>query len=492
MLCTPASLLLLACERPPTCRPNRALLPLPRRLPMPPNPSRAAACRATFDPDTIRSRLRELAFLNSRATIFFRALDGKQPGAPANGNGSAGGSGSGAGNAGKASAPAAADTEVAATLSPAAAEATAAGWEVFHYSGGLAEYVRYLNRDKEAIHEPFYFSKQVRWRAPRMRCAAPHGARPPRMTSQAGRRPLLAWRPPGSAAHWLAALPTSPPRRRMATPWRWRCSGAATLSGWLPGAGRGCIPLDSARLAHRRLLRSSFLCQGAGPWTLPVRPPLQLLLPVAPSAPLTPNPRKNNAQSLFPRRCCSDTIVGFVNSIKTIDGGTHIDGTKAALTRTGELTRASRQLPLHSDGCTLPSVGTVPRPHCQAAGAAPYRADGSSRHRELGCGLRPPGAPVASCTVCPLPPTAALRSEQPGPQDQGHQGGGAQPGGGVHPGGPRRGGVRQGKRGSLGRRAARLSPASAGTHAWHACLAGGGMCQARRRACRSAGAQPGV
>jgi DNA gyrase subunit B len=30
----------------------------------------------------------------------------------------------------------------------------------------------------------------------------------------------------------------------------------------------------------------------------------------------------------------SDTIIGFVNSIKTVDGGTHIDGAKAALTRT--------------------------------------------------------------------------------------------------------------------------------------------------------------
>lgn len=31
----------------------------------------------------------------------------------------------------------------------------------------------------------------------------------------------------------------------------------------------------------------------------------------------------------------SDNIIGFVNSIKTVDGGTHIDGLKAALTRTG-------------------------------------------------------------------------------------------------------------------------------------------------------------
>lgn len=35
-------------------------------------------------------------------------------------------------------------------------------WEVFHYSGGLVEYVKFLNRDKEPIHEPIYFTKTVR------------------------------------------------------------------------------------------------------------------------------------------------------------------------------------------------------------------------------------------------------------------------------------------------------------------------------------------
>lgn len=30
----------------------------------------------------------------------------------------------------------------------------------------------------------------------------------------------------------------------------------------------------------------------------------------------------------------SDTMLGFVNSIRTVDGGTHLDGTKTALTRT--------------------------------------------------------------------------------------------------------------------------------------------------------------
>ena len=30
----------------------------------------------------------------------------------------------------------------------------------------------------------------------------------------------------------------------------------------------------------------------------------------------------------------SETMVGFVNSIKTVDGGTHMEGLKSALTRT--------------------------------------------------------------------------------------------------------------------------------------------------------------
>ncbi|KAL6783970.1 TOP3 [Auxenochlorella protothecoides x Auxenochlorella symbiontica] len=74
------------------------------------------AAGAAFDPDTIRARLRELAFLNSGVTIHFRARPAKGGDAP---------------------------------------------WEALHYSGGLQEYVKYLNRSKTAMHEPISFSKKV-------------------------------------------------------------------------------------------------------------------------------------------------------------------------------------------------------------------------------------------------------------------------------------------------------------------------------------------
>jgi DNA gyrase subunit B len=165
---------------------------------------------AHFDPDTIRSRLRELAFLNPTATIHFRVLGEKTSSSPASSSAAAAAkkqdkskrNGSEAAEEEEES-----DEEV---VGPSGAPSDGGdGWEIFHFEGGLAEYVAYLNASKQAVHSPLCFSR-----------AAEGGV------------------------HVEVAL-------------QW-CS-------------------------------DSF----------------------------------------------SDTLVGFVNSIKTVDGGTHIDGLKAALTRTG-------------------------------------------------------------------------------------------------------------------------------------------------------------
>ena len=50
----------------------------------------------------------------------------------------------------------------------------------------------------------------------------------------------------------------------------------------------------------------------------------------------------------------SDTILGYANSIRTIDGGTHIDGLKASLTRTlNNLGKKSKVLKVRVLACTL-------------------------------------------------------------------------------------------------------------------------------------------
>jgi DNA gyrase subunit B len=89
-------------------------------------------CSISFDADIIRARLRELAFLNSSATILFRVRG--QPGAAA-GDGTQD------------------DQE----------------WETLHFGGGLTEYVTWLNRDKQLLHKPIVASRMVTSR----RLAAP-------------------------------------------------------------------------------------------------------------------------------------------------------------------------------------------------------------------------------------------------------------------------------------------------------------------------------
>ena len=76
----------------------------------------ACTCRISIDPDTIQSRLRELAFLNSNSTISFRANPG--PDKP--------------------------ETQ----------------WKDFNFKAGLRDYVEWMNEGKEPLHKPFFYSKR--------------------------------------------------------------------------------------------------------------------------------------------------------------------------------------------------------------------------------------------------------------------------------------------------------------------------------------------
>ncbi|CAL8470140.1 g9682 [Coccomyxa elongata] len=81
----------------------------------------------TMDPKTIRTRLQELAFLNSGATIWFRALETSSTHVSSNGSG----------------------------------PHDEPDWEKLHFEGGLCEYVKYLNRDSHPMHEPIFVSDKV-------------------------------------------------------------------------------------------------------------------------------------------------------------------------------------------------------------------------------------------------------------------------------------------------------------------------------------------
>lgn len=85
--------------------------------------------RLTMDPKTIRTRLQELAFLNSKATIWFRVRDSRCNSS----NGSTNG----------------------------ASPKSEPEWEKLHFDGGLAEYVKYLNRDSQPMHDPIFFTDKV-------------------------------------------------------------------------------------------------------------------------------------------------------------------------------------------------------------------------------------------------------------------------------------------------------------------------------------------
>ena len=128
-----------------------------------------------FEPETIRARLRELAFLNSAATIRFKVIGGgskkavaarralafleEEQGdieyddgpATATFDDDADGGDDRQGSSSSSSSPS--------PSSPPVPSSTfdAEGWETFHFAGGLEEYVLWLNRDKSPLHpRPFY------------------------------------------------------------------------------------------------------------------------------------------------------------------------------------------------------------------------------------------------------------------------------------------------------------------------------------------------
>lgn len=115
-----------------------------------------------MDARTIRTRLQELAFLNSDATIWFRALQ-HTPAPTTSSNGDSNGasppqatssrSGSSNGNG------AAPDAEAPAAV--AGGDGATQGWEKLHFSGGLREYAKHLNRDLQPMHEPLYIKETV-------------------------------------------------------------------------------------------------------------------------------------------------------------------------------------------------------------------------------------------------------------------------------------------------------------------------------------------
>lgn len=117
---------------------------------------------AQFDPDTIKSRLRELAFLNSAATIHFRVippvekskskkLHRKEDDDLATGTQTVeelGTNGHGT------------QDFTLLPILPVDNVTESFPWEIFKFEGGLAEYVKFMNRDKTPIHEPYIFTRQ--------------------------------------------------------------------------------------------------------------------------------------------------------------------------------------------------------------------------------------------------------------------------------------------------------------------------------------------
>lgn len=111
---------------------------------------------ASFEAEVIRSRLRELAFLNSGSVIRFQALKNGVlvPHKPSPSKTNEDDVLVKPGRKGKG----------ASVPTPSAAmgqhiDVPDASWEVFHFDGGIMEYVLWMNEVKESLHEPIFLSK---------------------------------------------------------------------------------------------------------------------------------------------------------------------------------------------------------------------------------------------------------------------------------------------------------------------------------------------
>ena len=115
-------------------------------------------CSVSFDPEVIASRLRELAFLNNTATIRFRATSRPKPGSHANGD-SVTAAASSSSSEESSSDSSSEDGDVEAVTGNQVSGDN--GWQVFHYSAGLLEYVKWVNGDKQGLHQPIVVSREV-------------------------------------------------------------------------------------------------------------------------------------------------------------------------------------------------------------------------------------------------------------------------------------------------------------------------------------------
>jgi len=105
--------------------------------------------------------------LNNAATIRFKASAKGKPGAASPSDAQTNGSSTAA-----AAASSSDSSDEASDSDPEDMSESKDGWQVFHYSAGLLEYVKWVNSDRQAFHEPIVVSREVRISSPKHGCMA--------------------------------------------------------------------------------------------------------------------------------------------------------------------------------------------------------------------------------------------------------------------------------------------------------------------------------